>query len=127
MWRTWLIIVLMVLAPLRGWAWSAMSVEPLRSAPQTAFASHHAGDAASVMPAHAACHDAEQATVHPDESGAHAGSAPCAHCDVCHAVMAPPSLSLGLTMQAPAESWGAIVMLPATPQLASRLFRPPRV
>lgn len=119
MWRTWLIILMTVLTPLRGWAWAVMSIP---AAPTTMLSAAHI-EAAPATVAMPACHE-EAAGDTRDQPPAHT---PCSHCDVCHAVMASPLAVVWPEIWAPDTHQARGLSQPPGLLHADRLFRPPRV
>lgn len=118
-------MALVALLPWRAWAWATM-------APAQALAPlHEVGMVtmvhdAAVPPCHApalADHDATSPTEPPD----HPAAQMCAHCDICHAGLAPPLHSLVLpTPDVPGYGPGlGPVRMPEHRRDA--LFKPPRL
>lgn len=78
--RIAVLVLMLVLLPLRGWAGAAMSVDHPAMAPAVAaaFTGDHA--AAEAPPCHGESHAAPAAAAQPADGGC----ATCGLCDVCH-------------------------------------------
>ncbi len=120
--RFWLVVLLVALLPLRGWAAAGMAA----SAPPSGL---HAQAEAHAVPCHADASDSGSA----DDPGAPAHDAHavqashlCFSCDLCHAALAPVAASSSSPGQVPGEGPLVGPSRDTGRLLAGCLERPPR-
>lgn len=126
--RRWLLVLMVLLLPLRGWVGEAMAGQVL----QERVAHVHQVPAAAVHADHAGHHGQGAASTHPgadDHHGllpsAHGDCGSCAACQVCSSVAlspSPPVIATGSFSQPPPETVQR-AYTSAEPLLA---FKPPR-
>lgn len=115
--RVWLVMLLMLLLPLRGWSAAVMQVTH-GPAPQVAHT-----QAATPAAASAHCHDTEAptqaATAHPAETPAPPGHhQACQACDLCHGALLTQTVTptLGMPRQVlhpiPRVTFASTVVVP---------------
>jgi hypothetical protein len=114
--RAWVILLLIALLPLRGWAAASMAV-PVPVAPVSAEA------AAALPPCHAGLGQDELAMLAAEPAPtAH----PCATCDLCHAPLAVPAGELACASVPPSVAPAADPPRDTGRLMAASLERPPR-
>ncbi|HEU4458379.1 MAG TPA: hypothetical protein VFR90_04590 [Methylibium sp.] len=88
---SWILVLMLALLPLRGWALAGMGLG-LPTAAQATQAAALQGEATAAMPCHTAAADAA------DGGAAPAASTTCQACDACHTALAmPPAVELPAT------------------------------
>lgn len=116
-------MALVALLPWRAWAWATM-------APAQALAPMHVVSVVSTVsdaalpPCHAqAGHDAASPTEAPDSPAAQM----CAHCDICHASLAPPRHNLALPTPGVPGYGPSLGPVRMPEHRLDALFKPPRL
>jgi hypothetical protein len=120
--RFWLLVLLVALLPLRGWAAAGMAV----SAP---LSSIHAQAEAAAMPCHGDASDsgsADEPAAPAHDASAGQASHLCVSCDLCHAALA--TVAAGSVTPGPLPGEGPLVSASRDTGrlLAGCLERPPR-
>lgn len=122
--RLWTLMALMALLPWRAWAWAAMAPAQVWTASPMALAVAAEDDGAPP------CHLPPQAG-HPATSPAEPPDSPaaqmCAHCDICHASLAPPQHSLALPTAGVPGYGPSLGPVHLPEHRLDALFKPPRL